>query len=288
MEDAWRLLQTLPLGFMVVGRDGVVRIVNQHAAVLLGAAVAEIAGQHWSKQMQLCDAETGCSLVDLLGAAGAGDSAATGRHYFLTRPDGTDCVLQISRIGRMPDWPNGWETVLWLRECTLAYKQIRQLRCLCAHDHLTNLVNRREFEHRLSNALERARRDGSRHVLLFMDLDRFKRINDTYGHPAGDAVLKQVAEALRSTVRERDTLGRLGGDEFGLLMEQCDLDEGRRVAEQLQRRLRRQKFYWQEASLSLGISIGCAGINRGSDLETVWKHADAACYRAKRHLVMLA
>jgi diguanylate cyclase (GGDEF)-like protein len=289
-EQAVRLLQALPVGLVVLDGDGAVRLVDERAAELIGLdgpgrVNAGLTGRHWTEALRLSDPESGNAVeqLSLLGAPVGADDPA--RCFQLARADGSHRIVEIDRVGHAPGWPAGWHTVLWLRDCSGIFRRLRALQRLSARDHLTNLVNRREFEQRLANALERTRRDGTRHVLLFMDLDRFKLVNDRFGHMAGDAVLKQVAETLRATVRERDTLGRLGGDEFGLLMEACDVEEGGRAATALRQRLRARPFRWQGHELDLDISVGLIGLGPGcTELARVWDQADAACYRDKRRL----
>jgi diguanylate cyclase (GGDEF)-like protein/PAS domain S-box-containing protein len=282
VDQGWRLLDAMPLGLLVVGHDGDARLINEQAARLLGLSATEVVGRDWPRRVQISDMATGERLSDLPLAQDASHPAGPAR-YRVVRPDGSQGVVEVSRTQRSPQWPASWGAAFWLRDCTEDVEQLLRLRRLADRDDLTNLVNRREFERRLANAFERTRRDGSRHVLIFMDLDRFKQINDRFGHPAGDAALRQVAETLRGTVRERDTLGRLGGDEFGLLMEHCDLEEGRRAAGEMKRRLCGQRFRWGTESQMLGISVGLAAVDqRCADLDTVWQQADAACYRAKR------
>lgn len=218
VDQAQRLLGAIPLGLLVIGRDGAVRLINDRAAVLLGVDSTQVDARHWRDWLEPVEAGIADDPDGTPGGLAQGGESL-GR-YHVVLPDGGRRVVEISRTERLSQWPQSWAAVLWLRDCTREHAQLQCLQHLSRRDHLTNLVNRREFESRLGNALERARRDGSRHALLFMDLYRFKQINDRFGHRAGDLVLKQVAEVLRSSVRARDTLGRLGGDEFGLLMEQ--------------------------------------------------------------------
>lgn len=102
-------------------------------------------------------------------------------------------------------------TVLVFRDVTQQRRQFDEIRWRASHDALTGLVNRAEFGQRLARTVERARRDGSHHVLLAFDLDRFKLVNDHGGHAAGDTVLREVAQRLEAGVRGRDTVARLGG-----------------------------------------------------------------------------
>lgn len=159
----------------------------------------------------------------------------------------------------------------------------RQIRHEASHDTLTGLVNRREFQRRIQRAWLRARQDDAIHALCFIDLDRFKAVNDQAGHAAGDALLKQLAEHLRGCLRNGDTLARLGGDEFCALLENCTLEHAVRVAEGLTDALRALEFEWQGQRHSVGASIGITLINaRTEDANHALAEADVACYVAKK------
>lgn len=150
------------------------------------------------------------------------------------------------------------------------------------HDSLTDLVNRREFERRLAQALEDSHVSGSQHVLLYLDLDQFKIVNDTCGHIAGDHLLKQVARLLTTQIRSNDTLARLGGDEFGVLLRGCDTVHARILAEKLCAEISDYRFVWQGRPFSVSLSIGMVLINDNySSAGEALSHADLACYAAK-------
>ncbi len=152
-----------------------------------------------------------------------------------------------------------------------------------SHDALTGLINRREFESRLNEALLAARsRDGVSHVLLYLDLDQFKVVNDTCGHQAGDRLLKQLTSVVQTRIRTTDTLARLGGDEFGVLLQDCTLETAQRIAENLRQAIRDFRFVWQDRVMNVGVSIGLAEITAHSEsLAAVMSAADVACYSAK-------
>ncbi len=150
------------------------------------------------------------------------------------------------------------------------------------HDALTGLVNRNEFEHRLSKAIASSNQHGRTHALCYMDLDQFKVINDTCGHAAGDELLRQVALMLKDLLRERDTLARLGGDEFALLLENCDLKDASEVAEACRNVIRQFRFKWDNRLFNIGVSIGLVMVEQGSgSMADLLSAADAACYVAK-------
>ncbi len=150
------------------------------------------------------------------------------------------------------------------------------------HDSLTGLINRREFERRIKQALEVAHSKGTRHTLCYMDLDNFKVVNDTCGHTAGDELLKQLTVRLRMEMREADTLARLGGDEFGILLEGCSIENAHVPAEQLRKIVDEFRFLWNDKPFRVGASIGLAAISPDSGTMTdVMSAADSACYVAK-------
>jgi len=159
----------------------------------------------------------------------------------------------------------------------------RQMSYQAAHDALTGLVNRREFERRLEEAIESGHRGDGQHVLCYLDLDRFKLVNDTSGHLAGDSMLREVAKLLRDAVRDSDTVGRLGGDEFGILLVGCPLEKARQIADDVCRAVGDHRFVWRDKIFNIGASIGLVEISRESGtLEELLAAADTACYVAKR------
>ncbi|MGB5440990.1 MAG: EAL domain-containing protein [Gammaproteobacteria bacterium] len=164
-----------------------------------------------------------------------------------------------------------------------ASKMSRQIAHQATHDNLTGLINRYEFECRVERAIENARAQDAAHALLYMDLDQFKTINDSCGQLAGDELLRQLSRLLLGSIRQRDTLGRLGGDEFGMLLENCPLENAVRIANNLLTTINNFKFSWGENSFTPGISIGIVPIDQSStSLASVMNAADSACYIAKK------
>jgi diguanylate cyclase (GGDEF)-like protein/PAS domain S-box-containing protein len=172
--------------------------------------------------------------------------------------------------------------ILVLHDVTELRGMTRQLSWQASHDALTGLINRREFEIQLKRALLLAREEGHPHVLMYLDLDQFKVVNDTCGHLAGDEMLKQVTMLLQKSIRRNDTLARLGGDEFGLLLHGCDLGHAERVADTILRGMQDFRFGWQGRSFDVGVSIGIMAITPDCrDMAELLSNADAACYVAK-------
>ena len=172
---------------------------------------------------------------------------------------------------------------MWLVVATDISEQRRlteRLSYQASHDSLTRLLNRREFEARVQDQLAQpTQRTGA---LLFIDLDQFKLINDTSGHRAGDELLVQLATMMREQLRPDDLLGRLGGDEFGVLLGGvATMDGAVQAAERLRRSLESFVFTWDQRTYMISASIGAVMLSGTSTLKELFAHADAACYLAK-------
>jgi diguanylate cyclase (GGDEF)-like protein/PAS domain S-box-containing protein len=170
----------------------------------------------------------------------------------------------------------------------VVFHDVSELRSLskmtyqATHDSLTGLINRREFERRVSQALENARNSDGRYVLCYLDLDNFKVVNDTSGHIAGDELLKMLKTRFLSVTRESDSLARLGGDEFGVLLAGCSIDWAVEVAEKIRIMVEDFRFVWDNKAFRIGVSIGVVKISADSGaLTDVLRAADSACYMAK-------
>lgn len=151
-----------------------------------------------------------------------------------------------------------------------------------SHDALTGLINRREFERRVNAAIDYSKVDNSHHILLYADLDQFKIVNDTCGHIAGDMLLRQLSVLLKEKTRQHDTLGRLGGDEFGLLFEYCNVKDGLEIAQSLLETVKDFRFSWNDKLFNIGVSIGLVEFNADSgSYFDILSAADSACYSAK-------
>lgn len=157
-----------------------------------------------------------------------------------------------------------------------------QLRYQARHDALTGLVNRQELERRLQQALEDVKQHRADHVFCYMDLDQFRVINDTCGHPAGDEMLRQISMILSQRIRAEDTFARLGGDEFGLLLSYCQVEKAIEIAAQLRQMVESFRFMHEGRLFHTGISIGIVEVTADlKDVGQITRHADAACYVAK-------
>ncbi len=160
-------------------------------------------------------------------------------------------------------------------------ERMQELERQASQDALTGLSNRRRFEEDLAAAMARSRRDRSTGALLMLDIDHFKQVNDSQGHPAGDRLIKEIAEVLRRRTRESDSLARIGGDEFAVILPRCSREEARLAAEAIADEVR--DYRSEEAPGPVTVSIGASvfGQDPRTSVATVISEADAAMYAAK-------
>ena len=161
-------------------------------------------------------------------------------------------------------------------------KHLAHFKQLAVTDELTGLLNRRGFEAEIRRTTAAARRYHEKGVLIYIDLDGFKPINDTFGHAAGDAVLSHVAKLLGDNVRATDSLGRLGGDEFAILLTRTTWADGLKRAEAFDALINGACVQWSGQTITVGASFGFQTYGPDDDLNELLIHADNAMYATKR------
>lgn len=161
-------------------------------------------------------------------------------------------------------------------------RELARLRELSVTDDVTGALNRRGFRRALDRSLERARRHGETGMLLLVDLDAFKQVNDTYGHTAGDLVLAAVATLLRKQTRQLDAVARIGGDEFAVLLSNTDIDNGRDKARTLAQALNSLVVPWKGKGVQVAASVGVELYDASTDADQIMHKADVKMYRSKR------
>jgi Amt family ammonium transporter len=172
--------------------------------------------------------------------------------------------------------------VLVFKDVSQSHKLAAQLNWQATHDPITRLYNRAEFDRRLSQLLEEAEMEGSKHCLLYLDIDRFRVVNDNCGHVAGDELLRQAGSLIKQSIRGSDLLARIGGDEFAILLSNCSLEVAQRIADNIRMEYQRFRFAWADTVFSQSISIGLVFIDKESrGLRQVLSYADTACFAAK-------
>jgi diguanylate cyclase (GGDEF)-like protein/PAS domain S-box-containing protein len=285
-EEKERLSVTLKsIGDGVISTDrwGKITFMNPVAEHLTGWQAADVVGKGVEEVFRLVGESTGTA-----GAAPVAQCLQQLKNVFLEED-----MLMLSRTGerrnlrgsaapvRMPDG-SVLGAVLVFQDVTEARQLQRELAYAARHDSLTGLLNRAAFEKALSEVCAEAARGEREHALCFIDLDRFKAVNDAAGHAAGDDLLRQVTNTIRRAVRGRDLAGRLGGDEFAVLLVDCPLADAGKIAEQILAAIAATRFVWEGHVHTVGASAGITAVTASStSVAELMREADAACYAAK-------
>jgi len=278
-------LDSLGEGLLTTDAHGLIDYVNPSAESLTGIRREDAIGQAFGAMIGFVDENDRRPLPDpVQQCLGSGSRVNLGRRSLLiARATGNELGVEATASPiRSPDGEIGGVAVM-LHDVSELRGLTQQMSYQASHDALTGLVNRREFERRLGEALEIARAGRQGHVMCYLDLDRFKAVNDTSGHLAGDNMLREVAALIREAVRDSDTVSRLGGDEFGVLLVGCPLDKARQIADDVWRAISEYRFVWKDRIFSVGVSIGIVELTgETNSLEEIMSAADSACYVAKK------
>jgi diguanylate cyclase (GGDEF)-like protein/PAS domain S-box-containing protein len=282
-ESAQITLQSIGDGVVTTNAASVIDYINPVAEDLTGWKLEDAMGKPVEEIFRAFHEET-CEPLEnpLTVAIRRARAIKSVRPMLLIRRDGNELYVDSTAAPIRDGAGRTAGGVLVFHDVSESRELNRRLSYHASHDLLTGLVNRREFENRLERALKSAKARESSYALCYLDIDQFKIVNDSCGHSAGDALLGQVGALLKSKVRWRDTLSRLGGDEFGILLESCSLDEAMRMAETLREAVRNFRFNWEERVFRLGASIGVVPLTAESeDVASVISAADSACQSAK-------
>ncbi|MCJ1888049.1 EAL domain-containing protein [Pseudomonas sp. LA21] len=270
--------------------DGVVTLDAQECIAYFNPAAERLIG--WDSAMAVglplrsllriideADQEEGLPLVGqiLRGEVDGGSESSK----LIQRLDGTSVAVTL--VGT-PIHADGKVVgvVLVMHDMTRERQYMASLSWQATHDALTGLTNRREFEFRLKQAMERSVHMDDRHALMYLDLDQFKLVNDTCGHAAGDELLRQVCSVLQQCLRDGDTLARLGGDEFGILLENCPPEMAEQIGERIRLTVQGLHFIWETRPFNITVSIGVVHVSSMLvSVEEALRCADMACYMAK-------
>jgi diguanylate cyclase (GGDEF)-like protein/PAS domain S-box-containing protein len=278
-------LHSINEGVITTDKRGRIDYMNEAAERLTGTTSLQAVGHALEEIVSLVDESDRKSLADpVRQSLGTGAHVNLGRKaLLLSRGSGEEYSIELS-VSPLKN-PNHEVTgaVIVLHDVSEQRGLARQMSYQASHDALTGLVNRREFERRLQEALDAARSGPATHILCYLDLDRFKVVNDSCGHVAGDNMLREVAGLLKDAVRDSDTVARIGGDEFAMLLIGCPLEKARQIADDVCRAVTDYRFVWKDKIFNIDVSIGLVEIGRESgNAEEVMSAADSACYVAKQ------
>ncbi|HET7486901.1 MAG TPA: EAL domain-containing protein [Acidimicrobiales bacterium] len=276
-EERFRnLLDAAPDAMVIVGSDGLLELVNRQTEALLGYAREELVGQ--PVEILLPERFHEAHTTHRAGFFGTPRTRPMGEgsELYARRKDGSEVPVEISLSPLRTE--RGTVVSAAIRDVTSRKVAEEELAHQALHDSLTGLPNRTLLADRLDHALARASRNGGEVAVLFLDLDRFKLINDSLGHAVGDGVLVALADRLQRIVRATDTVARFGGDEFVVVCE--DAREGLRLADRLAEAVL-QPVVVDGEEMFLSVSVGVAVAQGAQSAEAILRDADAAMYRAK-------
>ena len=282
-ESAQITLQSIGDGVVTTNAASVIDYINPVAEDLTGWRLEDAMGKPVEEIFRAFHEETCEPLENPLKLAIRRTRAIKSiRPNLLIRRDGNELYVESTAAPIRDGNNKPMGGVLVFHDVSESRELNRRLSYHASHDLLTGLVNRREFESRIERALKSVKARETSYALCYLDIDQFKIVNDSCGHAAGDALLGQVGALLKSKVRWRDTLSRLGGDEYGILLEAVSLDEAMRMAESLREALAGFRFTWEERVFRLGASIGVVPITaENADVPSIITAAEGACAAAK-------
>ena len=273
-----RAVESSPNPILITDANGTIEYVNKRCEKLSGYTAVEMHGQRLEtyKSNKMPSA-----FFDEIWHQTASEGQWSGE-IENCRKDGSHYWVKLYLAAVYDDQKNINHYVAIYEDITESRKLAKKLSFQATHDNLTGLINRTEFERRLSMLVNDAQRIGTEHALCFLDLDQFKVINDTCGHIAGDELLRQLGSLLGGSTRKSDTLARLGGDEFAILVEDCELEKAEFIANEIKELVSQFQFIWETQVFTVGVSIGVTTITSATRNRTeALKQADSACYAAK-------
>ena len=284
-RQAQYTLESISEGVITTDNDGRIDYMNLAAEALIGANRDDAAGHRVGELFSLVDDADRRPLGDPVERCLAIRRRVNmGRRAVMVSADGEhehSVEITASPVRGPGNSISG--AVVVFHDVSELRGLTRQMSYQATHDPLTGLINRREFERRLDEAMDSAHADEAIHMLFYMDLDRFKAVNDTCGHLAGDNMLREVAALIKEQVRDSDFVGRLGGDEFGALLIGCPIQKARQLATDICTAVADYRFVWKDKIFNIGVSIGLVEISHASGtLQDVMSAADSACYMAKQ------
>ena len=283
-ERAEVTLQSIGDGVITTDSDGRVDYINPVAQDLTGWERRTARGKPVAEIMTIVNEHTRATVDNpVMRCLKEGRVITLDDNSVLINANSDEIPIQDSAAPIRDRIGNIIGSVMVFHDVSKETRLFRQLSYQASHDALTGLINRREFENRVVRALDSLKGDTeSTHAMLYFDLDQFKVVNDTFGHAAGDALLKQIAEIVVANIRSTDTLARLSGDEFGILLERCSEQHAMEVAEAIRGAVEGYRFEWQESFTTIRCSIGVVIItSETEDVASLMSSADVACYSAK-------
>ncbi len=281
-ERAEITLHSIGDAVLTTNSDGMIEYMNNIAEQLTGWSLQEAANRPIQQIFRVLDIDTREPMHNVVEVSLTEGTAISKSMLKLVEQSGEerDIKCSMSPITRASGLQEG--VVIVFHDETERRRMEYVIRHQATHDSLTGLINRDEFYSELSDHIHDAAYHDKQHTLCYLDLDRFKLVNDNSGHAAGDELLKQITALLNKIIRSGDILGRLGGDEFGLIMQGCPIENSGILTNKIIDAITGHRFAWEDKVFTVSVSIGLVRISADTVNATeVMKCADVACYTAK-------
>ncbi|MBE9564369.1 MAG: diguanylate cyclase [Proteobacteria bacterium] len=277
-------LNSISDSVVATNTEGIIEFMNPAAYKLLEYKKGFAEGKSFTDIFHLLSIESRDDVIDLVDwCLESENTRCPPIEFYLKIDSGKEYVVEAIMSGLFDVKGKASGVVILIRDITESKKRTNELSYLAQHDMLTGLVNRREFESRMERLLEDSRLNERQHVMFYLDLDHFKIVNDECGHAAGDQVLKLLSEEFKKHLRKDDCIGRLGGDEFGVLLVNCNVKSAQAVGEKMRKDIDNFVFEWENNNYKLGVSIGIVAITQTADsIQSLIEQADTSCYIAKQ------
>lgn len=278
-ELAQTTLNSIGDGVITVDKDYLIQTINPVAETLADVKKQDVIGKNI---LNIYEGENATQRKEINKNLENGGIQRSLFDFTLTKQDGTKYEVEHTITPIIDNDKKILGAVIILRDVTEVRTMEKRLSYQASHDALTGLINRREFEVRLKQTIRNAQAEQLNHSICFLDLDKFKIINDTSGHAAGDEFLKQISRTIQSQLRQTDVLARLGGDEFAIILDSCSVYQATNICNQILKTIKETRFNWGKNSFESGASIGIVPINHMTvSVSEVMSSVDAACYEAK-------
>ena len=284
-KRATATLDAIAEAIITANEANLIDYMNPAAEALTGISFREAHGQKMENVVTINSLGGEDLLLGLIQQCRTGASVqSNGNRTVLKRQDGVEYEVEYQLSAIKNEQGNAARTSCLIRDVTTKHNIVENVAWRSTHDPLTNLINRTEFEHRIKKLLSaNLNADQKRHALCFIDLDKFKFINETHDVEGGNHVLKSITIKLKQKIRDADTLARIGEDKFGVLLYACLIDQACLIAEGLRHIVEDFQPDWNGVDFGVSVSIGVVAIDpTGDNLTEVLSSAEAACGCAKK------
>lgn len=281
-ERAEFTLHSIGDAVITTDTDGNIEYMNHVAERLTGHKLSAVSKQAVQTVFRILDQDTRTPFHNVIDACLTEGTSINNSMNVLISSNGSERYIESSMSPIINRTGSVEGAVIVFHDETERRRMENIIHHQATHDTLTGLINRHQFNIELKQQIDHAKTHDSKHVLCYLDLDRFKPVNDTCGQAAGDELLKQISSRLHNVIRLGDILARLGGNEFGLILKNCPVSAATEIAEKIIHSISSYDFSWEGNKFTIGVSIGIVPVtSQTGNINEVMKHADVACYTAR-------